>query len=241
RIHEAPFHIVPYARPPRRVLPGTAPLVHQLAEDGRENVGKTVEPGLRERIAGAAVLESGMAEAIICGALLRVLEHVIGLVDRLEPRFRFLAAVFPVGMMFFRHSAICGLDRGVVRAARDAQQFIIVLLDHYPSPLRDTGSGAAPGENRGPRPIIIPCSLRRPRRIPRRRPLPGSRPALPTGRTCRHPGRRQLRSRPAAPCTWPRRASSRPGSALQSSAAFRRRRPSRPRPWPPRAPSRSRT
>src|SRR6185312_13004873 len=197
-------------------------------------VGKAVEPGLRERIAGAtAVLESGMAETIICGALLRVLEHVIGLVDRLEPRFRFLAAVFPVGMMFFRHSAICGLDRGVVRAARDAQQFIIVLLDHYPSPLRDTGSGAAPGENRGPRPIIIPCSLRRP--------LPGSLRALPTGPTCRHPGRRQLRTRPAAPCTWPRRASSRPGSALQSSAAFRRRRPSRPRPWPPRAPSRSRT
>ena len=57
--------------------------VHELAEDRRENVGEAVEAALRERIVpAAAILERGLAEAVVGGALLRVLEHVIGLADR---------------------------------------------------------------------------------------------------------------------------------------------------------------
>ncbi len=48
--------------------------VHEFAENGRENVGETGEAGLAERIAVAAILERGFAEAVVRGPLLRVLE-----------------------------------------------------------------------------------------------------------------------------------------------------------------------
>ena len=78
-----------------------------------------------------AILERGLAEAVVGGALLRVLEDVIGLADRLEVRFLVAAAVMAVGMAFLGQPAIGGLDRGLVRAALDAQQIVIVLLDHH--------------------------------------------------------------------------------------------------------------
>ncbi len=84
--------------------------VHEIAEDRREDVGEAVEPALSERVLGAAVLERGLAEPVVRRAFLRILEHVIGFVDRLEARLLVAAAVVPVGVMFLGQPAVGGLD-----------------------------------------------------------------------------------------------------------------------------------
>jgi len=84
------------------VFRGVLPLparVHELAENRRENVGKAFEPGAAAK-GIAAILECRLAEAVIGGALLRVLEAFIGLADRLEARFLVGAAAVAVGMAF---------------------------------------------------------------------------------------------------------------------------------------------
>src|SRR6185503_10535648 len=199
-------------------------------------------PGASERIvSAAAVLEGGLAEAVVSGALLRILEDVVGLVDRLEPRLGLLAAVLMVGVMLLGQPAISSLDRHLVGAFRDSQQLVIVLLDHHASPLRNPRRRPPARARRCP--IMRPYSLRQPRRTRRRPPLlrsPAARPR-PTRRSQRRRLRPQHRSRPAGPCTSPRRASSPPGSAHWSSRPSGRNHRSRPRPWLRRARSRSRS
>ena len=102
--------------------------VHELAEDGLEDVVELAE--VLRAVAVAAILESGLAEAIVGRALLRILEAVIGLADRLELGLVVLAAAVAVGMVFLGHAPVRGLDRRVVRPALNPQQFVIVLLDH---------------------------------------------------------------------------------------------------------------
>src|SRR5215213_4209999 len=92
---EAELEVVAQVGSARRVL-ARAARIHELAEDGREDVGKTVEAAASKRVVAAAVLERGLAEAVIGRALLRVLEHVIGFVDGLETRLGILAAVLTV-------------------------------------------------------------------------------------------------------------------------------------------------
>src|SRR5438477_12934635 len=87
----------------------------------------------------AAILERGPAEAVISGALLRVLEDVIGLVDRLELGFLVGTAVVPVGVMLLGEAAVGGLDGGIVRAARHTQQLVIVALSHANIPTEPFG------------------------------------------------------------------------------------------------------
>ena len=136
RFLEAELDIVAKVGAARRVLTNCAALVHELAEDGRENVGETIDSGIGEWVAAAAILEGRMPEAVVSRALLRILQHVIGLVDRLEVRLAFLAAILAVGMVFLGEASIGGLDRRVVSSSLHAQQLVIVLLDHHPSPLR---------------------------------------------------------------------------------------------------------
>ena len=87
-------------------------------------------PRAAERIAAAAILERRLAEAVVGGALLRVLQAVIGFADRLELRFLFAAAVVAVRMMLLGELAIGGLDR--LRAGRSlhAEHIVIILLHH---------------------------------------------------------------------------------------------------------------
>ena len=117
-----------------------------VAEHGIENVGEAGEilrPAAKAAIA-AAILESGMAEAVIGGALLRVLQAIIGFADRLELRFLLLAAGMLVRMAFHREPAIGGLDRRRVRAALHLQQLVIIGFNHdapaSASPRRKPGS-----------------------------------------------------------------------------------------------------
>ena len=64
-----------------------------------------------------AVLERGMAETVIGGAPVAVLEHVIGFVDFLELVFAILVAGIAVGMPLHRELAIGGFQFAVIRRA----------------------------------------------------------------------------------------------------------------------------
>ena len=140
RVLEAQLQIVAKVGAARGVGAAAAPRVHELAEDRREDVGEALEAAGAERVlAAAAVLERGLAEAVVGGALLRVAKHVIGLADRLELGFLLGAAVVAVGMAFLRQPPIGALDRLWVRAAVDAQEVVIVLLDHDSAPLSAFG------------------------------------------------------------------------------------------------------
>ena len=74
----------------------------------------------------SAVLESGMAIAVIGCTLLRVLEAFIGLADRLEPGFGLGIARVAIRVIAHGQLAVRGLDRGIISAALHLEQLVIV-------------------------------------------------------------------------------------------------------------------
>ena len=78
----------------------------------------------------AALLEGGVAETVIGGALVAVLEHVIGLVELFELVLALVVARIAIRMMLHGELAERGLEVGVAGLARHAQNFVIVALGH---------------------------------------------------------------------------------------------------------------
>ena len=111
----------------------TAPAAaHELAEDVLEDVGEALEALLGA--AAAAVLERRLPEAIVRGALLRILQAVVGLAHGLEPVLAVLAARIAIGMTLHRDPAVGRLDRLVVGGALDLEQLVIFGISHRKSP-----------------------------------------------------------------------------------------------------------
>ena len=71
-----------------------------------------------------------MAEAVVSGAFLRILEHFIGFADRLEGGFLVGAAAVAIGMTFHRDLAVRRLDHRRIGAAIDPEQGIIIGFSH---------------------------------------------------------------------------------------------------------------
>src|SRR5690606_3389564 len=116
------------------------------AEDRLENVAGVAEIGL---LAAARVLRKGrVAVAVIGGALLGVLQALVGGADRLELVLVVLAPAVAVGMALHRQLAISGLDRRAVRGARDAEQFVEIMFHrgHSSDPARTLTATGAPGD-----------------------------------------------------------------------------------------------
>ena len=84
----------------------------------------------------AAVLEGGMAEAIIGCALVRILEDLVGLVDLLEASLAGLVPRIAVGMPFHRQLAKRGFQLPIVDGALDLENFVIAPLGHPRVPSR---------------------------------------------------------------------------------------------------------
>ena len=80
--------------------------------------------------AHAALLESGMAEAVIGGALIAVLEDVVGLVEFFELVLAVGVARIAVRVMLHGELAERGLELDLGAGARDAQDLVIVALGH---------------------------------------------------------------------------------------------------------------
>ena len=105
----------------------------------------------------AALLEGGMAEAVIGGALVAVLEHVIGLVDFLEFVLAVLVARIAVRMMLHGELAERGLELDLGAGALNAQDFVVVALGHPMPPsvqaviaIRDSPARSGNAHPRGP-------------------------------------------------------------------------------------------
>ena len=77
---------------------------------------------------GRAVLERGMAKAVIGRALLGIGEHRIGLVAGLEPRLGFVVARIAVGVILHRHPAVGLFDLLVVSAFADSENFVVIAF-----------------------------------------------------------------------------------------------------------------
>src|SRR3546814_20680486 len=105
-------------------LPAAPRTVHEFAEDILENVGEAAE--ILRASAHAAILEGGVAEAVVGGALLRILQAVIGLADRLEFGLSVPAAAIAIGMALHGQAALGGLDRLIVPRHRNREQFVTI-------------------------------------------------------------------------------------------------------------------
>ena len=81
-----------------------------------------------------------MAEAVIGGALLRILQDLVGLVDFLELHLGGVVAAVPVGMELHGELAEGALQRLLVAAARDAEHFVEIAFGHRQS-LNEKGKG----------------------------------------------------------------------------------------------------
>ena len=111
-----------------------APAADEFAEHLVEDVGKVggreTEAGAAGTGAGHALLEGGMAEAVIGRALLLVLQDVVGFVQFLEFLLGGFVARILVRVILHRRLAECLLDGIAVGVTGYAQQFVVVLLRH---------------------------------------------------------------------------------------------------------------
>src|SRR5690606_27571280 len=118
RLFERDFHVVAQigaalAATGRTALAATA---HHVAEDVLEDVGETAAAEAACPRAGA-LLECGMAEPVIGGAALRILQHVVGFADFAEALFGARIARIAIRMELHRELPIGALELLLVRSA----------------------------------------------------------------------------------------------------------------------------
>ena len=119
---QADLHIVAKIGASARLRASAA--TEGLAEDRLEDIADI--PEIAARMTAAALLERGVAIAIVGRAFLRVLEAIVGDADRLEFRLALAASRIAVRVVLHRELAIGGFDRPPVRIARDAEDFVKV-------------------------------------------------------------------------------------------------------------------
>ena len=130
RLVDRDFEVVAQIAAAARRAGVTAPAAHRsehLLEDVGEPAGKA-EPAGASR---PALLEGGVAELVVGGSLLIVLEDVVGLVDLLEFLFRRVVAGVSVGVVFHRQPAVGALQFvGAGGPLADAECLVKILLGH---------------------------------------------------------------------------------------------------------------
>jgi hypothetical protein len=104
-------------------LSGHAEQVLENIREGRSKTGAEAGPAT-----AMALLERGMAEAVIGGALVAVLEHFVGFVDFLEFDFAGSIARILVRMPFHCQLAERRLEPGIVRGPLDFKGFVVAAL-----------------------------------------------------------------------------------------------------------------
>ena len=131
---EADLHVVAQVGAALAAVAAAAAAAH--AEDALEQVGEGGAEIGAEAVAAAALLERGVAEAVIGGALVGVLEDLVGLVDFLEPVLAVLVAGIAVRMPLHGELAERGLELAVVDGALDLQDLVVAPLRHPRVPPR---------------------------------------------------------------------------------------------------------
>ena len=204
----------------------------EVAEDVAEDVLEA-GGGEIEAAEAAALLEGGVAEAVVLGALLGIAQHLVGLGGFLEALLGGLVAGIAVGVVLQRDLAVGLLDLVGAGAAADAQDFVVVALSppHRISAARI--QKPSPSVEEGFCERLTPTRVRdragrysltssKSASTTSSRPPPG-RPAPPAPRRAGRP-RRAAALRCRAPWrTSPRRACAGPWSSAPSRAFMLRR------------------
>jgi hypothetical protein len=103
---------------------------HEVAENVVEDLRHRGGEIASEAVRAAAMLEGRVAEAVIGGALLRVLEALIGLADLLELQLRGGVAGIAVRVELHRQLAIGDLEGLLVAALGNAKDLVEIALRH---------------------------------------------------------------------------------------------------------------
>ena len=127
-LFQADLHVVAQIGAALAAVAAAAAAGH--AEDALEQVGEGGAEIRAETMPAAALLEGGVAEAIVGGALVRILEDLVGLVDLLELVLAVLVAGVAVGMPFHGELAERGLELAVIGGALDLQDLVVAPLRH---------------------------------------------------------------------------------------------------------------
>ena len=132
RVFQRNFHIIAQVGTASRaaLLLLAAEAAATAAKYGFEYIANVIERSARKTaaagIVAAAVGECRVAVTIICRALLRVLQDVIGFADRLEFGFCCCITGILVRVPLHRQLAIGGFQRRAIAVTRDVQLFVIV-------------------------------------------------------------------------------------------------------------------
>ena len=102
----------------------------QVAEDVAEGVGKAALEALRAGACAHRRVDAGVAVAVVGGLLLRVGEHLVGLLGLLEFLFRVLAVRIAVRVVLHGQLAVGLLDLVVASVAIDAEDFVVIPFGH---------------------------------------------------------------------------------------------------------------
>src|SRR5260370_486942 len=130
---QADFHVVAQigaALAAAPASPASAAHTEQIIEDigkGRSHVAETVGR------AGAGMLESGVAEAVVGRALVGMLEDLVGLIDLLEADFAALVAGIAIGVPLHGELAEGGFQFAVARRALDLEHLVVPALRPAPA------------------------------------------------------------------------------------------------------------
>jgi len=101
------------------------------AEDTLKNVGESrSEIGSEAVSAHPTVFEGSVAETVIGGALVAVLEDIVGLVYFLEAVFAILVTRIAIGVMLHGKLAKRRLELDLGGGASNTQDFVVVALGH---------------------------------------------------------------------------------------------------------------
>src|SRR3569623_1428454 len=169
---ERDFHVV--AKISAALAAATTSATSGHAEQVFKNIGERGSEARAETGTAAALLESGMAIAVIGGTLVAVLQDLIGFGNFLELVLASRIARILVLMPFHRELAKCALETGFIEGTFYFQLLVITALSHgrsgsYISNLR-TGNSfceSLPREGKAFQKGLTPtsyCSCRRPPR-----------------------------------------------------------------------------
>src|SRR5690606_29132382 len=126
-----------------------------VAEAGPSG-GTCPEPAPHRRI------HAGMAELVVRGALLRVAEHLVGLLGLLEALLGGLVAGVAVGVVLHRPSPVGLLYLGLAGVSGHSEDFVVIALRHS----QQYASRGPPEPARSRRPRGRRLSLAPPKRRP---------------------------------------------------------------------------
>ena len=138
-----------------RIRLGGVPTTHEITEHLVEYIGETGSETARPGAGGT--VESAVAELVVGGTFLIVLEDVVSLVDLLELLLGGVVVGIAIGVVLHRELAVGLLDCVRVGVPRHAQQVVVVRFRHTHHLSTERRPGGSREGAQGTTPYAISC------------------------------------------------------------------------------------